>query len=125
MMKQWYIPFYSFIKCSNLKSLYLEVNEGEGQKVRKGILVILGVLFIISILQLTEIFSAVTAFASGLPWWVYFVLAGIIYSGYKSMTLTVEDRKVDQIHIEEEGKVYVKRMEDERERRKKARVSGQ
>ncbi|WP_270182431.1 sporulation YhaL family protein [Alkalihalobacillus sp. CinArs1] len=92
---------------------------------RKGILVILGVLFIISILQLTEIFSAVTAFASGLPWWVYFVLAGIIYSGYKSMTLTVEDRKVDQIHIEEEGKVYVKRMEDERERRKKARVSGQ
>lgn len=41
------------------------------------------------------------------------------------MTLTVEDRKVDQIHIEEEGKIYVKRMEDERERRKKARVSGQ
>ncbi len=41
------------------------------------------------------------------------------------MTLTVEDRKVDQIHIEEEGKIYVKRMEDEKERRKKARVSGQ
>ncbi|MCA0989196.1 sporulation YhaL family protein [Alkalihalobacillus algicola] len=70
-------------------------------------------------------FSTVTAFASSLPWWIYFVLAGIIYSGYKSMTLTVEDRKVDQIHIEEEGKIYVKRMEDERERRKKARVSGQ
>lgn len=102
-----------------------EVNEREGLSVRKGVLVILGVLFIISILQLTEIFSAVTSFVSGVPWWVYFVLAGIIYSGYKSMTLTVEDRRVDLVHIEEEGKIYVKRMEEEKERRRKSRVSGE
>ncbi len=36
------------------------------------------------------------------------------------MQLTVEERKVDQIHIEEEGRVYVERMEEERKRRKQA-----
>ncbi len=36
------------------------------------------------------------------------------------MQLTAEERKVDQIHIEEEGRVYVERMEEERKRRKQA-----
>ncbi len=34
------------------------------------------------------------------------------------MQLTAEEKKIDQIHIEEEGRVYVERMEEERERRK-------
>ncbi|TKD68852.1 SigE-dependent sporulation protein [Pseudalkalibacillus hwajinpoensis] len=64
--------------------------------------------------------STLSGFFSSFPWWLYFVLAGIIYSGYKTMQLTAEERKVDQIHIEEEGRVYVERMEDERKRRKQA-----
>ncbi|WP_276528445.1 sporulation YhaL family protein [Pseudalkalibacillus hwajinpoensis] len=87
---------------------------------RKGVLIILGFLFILSVLQLTEISSTLSGFFSSFPWWLYFVLAGIIYSGYKTMQLTAEERKVDQIHIEEEGRVYVERMEDERKRRKQA-----
>ncbi|MDQ0484680.1 sporulation YhaL family protein [Guptibacillus hwajinpoensis] len=87
---------------------------------RKGVLIILGFLFIISVLQLTEVSSNVFSFFSSFPWWLYFVLAGIVYSGYKTMQLTVEERKVDQIHIEEEGRVYVERMEEERKRRKQA-----
>ncbi|WP_211201487.1 sporulation YhaL family protein [Bacillus sp. NTK071] len=87
---------------------------------RKGVLIILGFLFILSVLQLTEISSTLSGFFSSYPWWLYFVLAGIIYSGYKTMQLTAEERKVDQIHIEEEGRVYVERMEEERKRRKQA-----
>ena len=85
---------------------------------RKGVLIILGFLFILSVLQLTEITATVSGVFSKFPWWLYFVLAGIIYSGYKTMQLTAEERRVDQIHIEEEGRVYVERMEEERERRK-------
>lgn len=87
---------------------------------RKGVLIILGFLFILSVLQLTEVSSNVSSFFSSFPWWLYFVLAGIVYSGYKTMQLTAEERKVDQIHIEEEGRVYVERMEEERRRRKGA-----
>ncbi|MGA9287385.1 MAG: sporulation YhaL family protein [Anaerobacillus sp.] len=85
---------------------------------RKGVLIILGFLFILSVLQLTEISATVIGVFSSFPWWLYFVLAGIIYSGYKTMQLTAEEKRVDQIHIEEEGRVYVERMEEERERRK-------
>lgn len=85
---------------------------------RKGVLILLGLLFILSLFQLTEISATLSGVLSQFPWWIYFVLAGIVYSGYKTMQLTAEERKVDQIHIEEEGRVYVERMEEERERRK-------
>ncbi|MBN3553423.1 sporulation YhaL family protein [Fictibacillus nanhaiensis] len=45
------------------------------------------------------------------PWWVYFVLCGIIYSGYRIVTLFQEDREIEQRVIEEEGRVYMERIE--------------
>ncbi|MFK3961392.1 sporulation YhaL family protein [Guptibacillus hwajinpoensis] len=85
---------------------------------RKSVLILLGFLLILSLFQLTEVSSTLSGVFSSFPWWLYFVLAGIVYSGYKTMQLTAEERKIDQIHIEEEGRVYVERMEEERERRK-------
>jgi hypothetical protein len=52
------------------------------------------------------------------PWWVYFVLAGIVYSGYLSVKYSLEDKRTEQEWIENEGKIYMNRMEEERERRK-------
>ncbi|MFC0561779.1 sporulation YhaL family protein [Halalkalibacter alkalisediminis] len=51
------------------------------------------------------------------PWWVYFVLAGIVYSGYLSVKYTLEDKRTEQEWIENEGNVYIARMEEEKERR--------
>lgn len=85
---------------------------------RKSVLILLGFLLILSLFQLTEVSSTLSGVFSSFPWWLYFVLAGIVYSGYKTMQLTAEEKKIDQIHIEEEGRVYVERMEEERERRK-------
>jgi hypothetical protein len=53
-------------------------------------------------------------------WWVYFVLAAIIYCGYRALMVWLEDRRVDQEHIEEQGKEYIQRMEEEKKKRKSA-----
>ncbi|WNB91452.1 sporulation YhaL family protein [Bacillus sp. NEB1478] len=45
------------------------------------------------------------------PWWMYFVLCGIIYSGYRSVISFQEDRERELRLIEEEGKVYMERIE--------------
>lgn len=57
------------------------------------------------------------------PWWVYFVLAGIIYSGYRVFIHMQEEKKVDQAFIEEEGNKYIERMNQEKERRKANKAS--
>ncbi|HET7657171.1 MAG TPA: sporulation YhaL family protein [Bacillales bacterium] len=52
-----------------------------------------------------------------IPWFVYLILAGIVYCGYKFVSLSREDYQADQEWIEEEGNVFIRRMEQERERR--------
>jgi hypothetical protein len=49
------------------------------------------------------------------PWWMYFVLCGIIYSGYRSVVSFQEDRARELRLIEEEGKVYMQRIEKAKE----------
>ena len=53
-----------------------------------------------------------------LPWWIYFVVAGILFSAYMMIKTTKEARDVDMEFIEKEGEIYIKRMEEERARRK-------
>lgn len=53
------------------------------------------------------------------PWWVYLCIVGIIFSAYKLMTTAKEEEKIDQAFIEKEGRVYIERMEKEKERRMK------
>jgi hypothetical protein len=45
------------------------------------------------------------------PWWMYFVLCGIIYSGYRSAIAFQDDRDRELRLIEEEGKVYMARIQ--------------
>lgn len=53
-----------------------------------------------------------------LPWWIYLVLAGIVFSAYMMIKTTKEDQEVDMEFIEKEGEIYIERMEAERARRK-------
>ncbi|WP_017754268.1 sporulation YhaL family protein [Calidifontibacillus oryziterrae] len=53
-----------------------------------------------------------------LPWWIYFVLAGIVFSAYMMIKSVRKDQEIDQSFIEKEGEVYIERMKQERERRR-------
>ncbi|MBU8905447.1 sporulation YhaL family protein [Desertibacillus haloalkaliphilus] len=58
------------------------------------------------------------AFFQTTPIWVYAVIIGIIASGYLSFKFSLEEKRVEQKWIEQEGEVYMKRIEAERARRK-------
>ena len=49
---------------------------------------------------------------------IYFIIAGIVFSGYKVIEGVLEDKRADYEHIEREGQVFLDRMEEERKRRK-------
>lgn len=66
---------------------------------------------LIAAFVLKEYSAGVSEFFVMTPWWMYFLLCGIIYSGYRATTLFQEDRAIEQKVIEEEGKVYMKRLE--------------
>jgi rRNA processing protein Gar1 len=53
-----------------------------------------------------------------MPWWIYLVLAGIVFSAYMMIKTAKEDQEVDTEFIEKEGEIYIERMEAERARRK-------
>ncbi|WLR42838.1 sporulation YhaL family protein [Bacillus carboniphilus] len=54
-----------------------------------------------------------------LPWWVYFCIVGILFSGYMAFTNFKKEQEIDEAFIEKEGEIYIERMEKEREQRKK------
>lgn len=54
----------------------------------------------------------------GMPWWVFIMILLIFLCGYMAFRAMHAERKLDQHYIEHEGKVYIERIEDERERRK-------
>jgi hypothetical protein len=54
-----------------------------------------------------------------LPIWIYFVIAGVFVSAFMAVKTAREDRELEQEWIEKEGEVYIKRMEEEKERKRK------
>ncbi|MFC0296385.1 sporulation YhaL family protein [Geobacillus jurassicus] len=56
-----------------------------------------------------------------LPWWVYLVVAGILFSGYMTVKTAAREREIDEAFIEKEGEIYMERIRQERERRKRAK----
>ncbi|MDT8862029.1 sporulation YhaL family protein [Alkalihalobacillus sp. MEB130] len=62
--------------------------------------------------------TALGTFLLSSPWWVYFVVAGIVLSGYLAVKYSLEDKRTEQEWIENEGNIYMQRLEEERERRK-------
>ncbi|WLD94070.1 sporulation YhaL family protein [Alkalihalobacillus sp. AL-G] len=77
------------------------------------------VLFFV-LLQWTGVYGEVAPILTAVPWWVFFVIAAIGYCAYRVWYHSMEDRKLDHVHIEEEGKVYMNRLEEEKKRRKQA-----
>lgn len=53
-----------------------------------------------------------------IPVWVYFVVAGIVISAFMAIKTGREDHKFEQEIIEREGKVYIDRLQKEKEQRK-------
>ncbi|MFC0473697.1 sporulation YhaL family protein [Halalkalibacter kiskunsagensis] len=80
-------------------------------------LILLAILVVAFLLTQT----AVGGILLSSPWWVYFVLAGIVLSGYLSVKYSVEDKHMEQEWIENEGNIYMERIEQEKERRKTTR----
>lgn len=52
------------------------------------------------------------------PWWIYFILAGVLFSGLKYFSISKAEEEIDQKWVEAQGKVYIDRIEKERESRK-------
>jgi hypothetical protein len=50
----------------------------------------------------------------GMPWWGYALLFGILFSGYMTLRISIEERRVDHEWIEKEGNVYIERMNKEK-----------
>ncbi len=76
--------------------------------------VLLGLLLLGFLLTQTSL----GVFLISSPWWVYLILLGIVISGYLAIKYTYEDYKEEQKWIEQEGTVYMERIEEELNKRK-------
>lgn len=53
-----------------------------------------------------------------MPIWIWAVLAGIIVSAVMAVKTARQDRQVEDQFIEQEGRKYIERMKEEKERKK-------
>lgn len=49
-----------------------------------------------------------------IPFWIYFIVMGIIISAYMVVRTGKEERRVEEEMIEREGEIYMERLEKER-----------
>lgn len=59
-----------------------------------------------------------------IPFWIYFVVAGIIVSAYMVLRTGKEERMMEDEIIEREGEIYMQRLEKEREKKKTQNSAG-
>ncbi|MEH7072436.1 sporulation YhaL family protein [Neobacillus drentensis] len=52
-----------------------------------------------------------------IPIWVYAVVVGIVISALMALKTGREERQLEMENIEQEGEIYMKRLEREREKR--------
>jgi hypothetical protein len=55
---------------------------------------------------------------AGLPWWVFMMIIFIFLSGYMAFRAIRAEKKLEHQFIEREGRVYIKRMEEERRQKR-------
>jgi Sporulation protein YhaL len=58
-----------------------------------------------------------------IPFWIYFVVMGIILSAYMVVRTGKEEKVIEEEMIEREGDIYMKRLEQEREGKKESEKS--
>ncbi len=92
--------------------------EGKKMKARLGLFLLL-VFFAVFLVTKTPLIPILAAS----PWWMYVVILGIFISGGFSIKYTLEERKKEREWIEQEGNVYLERIELERGKRKMEKAS--
>lgn len=68
--------------------------------------------------HLTGWINGLATFFASIPAWMYVIIAGILFSGYKVVEGVIEDRRADYEHIEKEGQRFLDRIEEERKQRR-------
>ncbi|GAF12264.1 hypothetical protein JCM19046_3232 [Bacillus sp. JCM 19046] len=58
--------------------------------------------------------TSIGAIVLASPWWIYLLIAGIGFSGYMWVKTMRDENEVDQEWIEQEGNVYMERIEEAR-----------
>ncbi|HEY4549920.1 MAG TPA: sporulation YhaL family protein [Bacillus sp. (in: firmicutes)] len=58
-----------------------------------------------------------------IPFWIYFVVMGIITSAYMVVRTGKEEKLIEEEMIEREGDIYMQRLEQEREGKKESEES--
>lgn len=59
-----------------------------------------------------------------IPTWVFAVVVGIVISALMAIKTGRDERQLEKEHIEREGDIYIKRLEEEKERRQTAKSTG-
>ncbi len=52
------------------------------------------------------------------PFWIWLVVGGIVISAYMTIRTNREEKEMELREAEQEGYIYIKRMEEEKEKRK-------
>ena len=60
-----------------------------------------------------------------IPIWIYAVVAGIVISALMAIKTGREEREVEMESIEQEGEIYIKRLEREKEMREELSAPGE
>jgi len=59
-----------------------------------------------------------------IPLWVIAVIMLIFFCGYMAFRAMLAERKLDQQFVEQEGKIYMDRIEEEKQRREARKQQG-
>ncbi|WP_096440295.1 sporulation YhaL family protein [Alteribacter populi] len=78
------------------------------------ILSIVFTAFMVRILSLTK----VGEFLFQVPSWVYLIYAGVVFCGYKAVQSFSDERRKERVLIEQEGEMIMKKVREERSKRK-------
>ncbi|RYL93045.1 signal peptidase [Sporolactobacillus sp. THM7-4] len=74
-------------------------------------------LFLLFMMQQFGLMDSLISKMEGIEWWVYLVIAGILFSGFQAFTISRQDREADEEWTEKQGEIYIRRMNAEKERR--------
>lgn len=55
---------------------------------------------------------------------MFLIIIGICFSGYMTVKAAREDKEKEDVQIEQEGRVYMERMEEEKEKRQYSQQVG-
>lgn len=76
------------------------------------------VIALLLIALMTDWLTVVISALAATPWWVYLVCVGILFCGYQVIRVSREDSRANHEWAEQEGDVYIRRMEDEKKKRR-------